>query len=503
LLFLRARSARITRQARWGWPDGYDWTSQNLTTTFGYGPDQQRWQKHTEEGQTTKDVYYARDAQGNVMAVYEFDGTDLIWAEQHLYGSTRLGILNLDEPLWPIDPDGDDNASTSTLGLKYYELTNHLGNVMAVLSDNVYQYYSGGNLIKLSDIINLRDYFPFGYEMHESAFNFGKYRYGFNGKEADYDDEFSALTHYDYGFRVYNPAIGRFLSVDPLTRDYASWTPYAFAMNRVIDGVDLDGLEHFMTTNGELIGKLGFSTEVMIVDEKDVAFAKSTLTHINNLEKDIHYFRKNPPLPHIDPVEQHDRLKESLLDVSTPLGMTHEELNTRAFMSTLKETENHGNGPLPYNAKHGFLNGKLNTFTDKSYEEAPEDYAMHPYEGEAGSTAAGAYQLLRPTFKSQLRTNPKVIDFGPNSQDYAVIGIFSTPGIDALDPIKAGDLQTAVQRLIKDKWGNTQFASLPGGGQEMKGFTMMDLKKMFQENIKKEISGQSNISVPKGELLKN
>jgi hypothetical protein len=32
--------------------------------------------------------------------------------------------------------------------------------------------------------------------------------------------------------------------VDPLTRDYPSWTPYAFAMNRVIDGVDLDGAEY-------------------------------------------------------------------------------------------------------------------------------------------------------------------------------------------------------------------------------------------------------------------
>ena len=47
----------------------------------------------------------------------------------------------------------------------------------------------------------------------------------------------------DYGFRLYNPAIGKFLSVNPLAPDYPSWTPYAFAMNRVIDGVDLDGLE--------------------------------------------------------------------------------------------------------------------------------------------------------------------------------------------------------------------------------------------------------------------
>ncbi|HMS30745.1 MAG TPA: hypothetical protein PKD32_12905 [Saprospiraceae bacterium] len=50
---------------------------------------------------------------------------------------------------------------------------------------------------------------------------------------------------------LYNPAIARFLSVDPLTSDYPSWTPYAFAMNRPIDGIDLDGLEYVNSTTGE------------------------------------------------------------------------------------------------------------------------------------------------------------------------------------------------------------------------------------------------------------
>ncbi len=71
-----------------------------------------------------------------------------------------------------------------------------------------------------------------------------KYRYGFNGKEKDEDGEFGSLTHYDYGFRIYNPGIGKFLSVDPLTSSYAMLTPYQFASNRPIDGIDLDGLEH-------------------------------------------------------------------------------------------------------------------------------------------------------------------------------------------------------------------------------------------------------------------
>ena len=43
--------------------------------------------------------------------------------------------------------------------------------------------------------------------------------------------------------RIYNPALGRFLSVDPLQRDYPELTTYQFASNTPIQAVDLDGLE--------------------------------------------------------------------------------------------------------------------------------------------------------------------------------------------------------------------------------------------------------------------
>lgn len=67
------------------------------------------------------------------------------------------------------------------------------------------------------------------------------HRFGFNGKEKD--PSISSLTQYDYGFRIYNPAIGRFLSVDPLTKDYPWFTPYQFTGNNPIKYIDLDGLE--------------------------------------------------------------------------------------------------------------------------------------------------------------------------------------------------------------------------------------------------------------------
>ncbi|MEI7596921.1 MAG: RHS repeat-associated core domain-containing protein [Bacteroidota bacterium] len=64
------------------------------------------------------------------------------------------------------------------------------------------------------------------------------YRYGFNGKEND-----GETGTQDYGFRIYNPAIAKFLSVDPLTAKYPELTPYQFASNTPIQSIDLDGLE--------------------------------------------------------------------------------------------------------------------------------------------------------------------------------------------------------------------------------------------------------------------
>ncbi|MCK6650352.1 MAG: hypothetical protein L6Q66_11915, partial [Bacteroidia bacterium] len=69
------------------------------------------------------------------------------------------------------------------------------------------------------------------------------YRYGFNGKESD-DEVKGSGNQQDYGMRIYDPRLGKFLSVDPLAASYSMLTPYQFACNSPIDGIDLDGLEH-------------------------------------------------------------------------------------------------------------------------------------------------------------------------------------------------------------------------------------------------------------------
>ncbi|MGK0367978.1 MAG: RHS repeat-associated protein [Thermoproteota archaeon] len=74
----------------------------------------------------------------------------------------------------------------------------------------------------------------------------GHYRFGFNGKEKDPQGLGGGGSTYDYGFRIYNSSIAKFLSIDPLSPNYPWYTPYQFAGNRPINSIDLDGLEELI-----------------------------------------------------------------------------------------------------------------------------------------------------------------------------------------------------------------------------------------------------------------
>ena len=68
------------------------------------------------------------------------------------------------------------------------------------------------------------------------------YRYGYQGQEKD-DEVKGEGNSVNYKYRMHDPRIGRFFAIDPLAPKYPHNSPYAFSENRVIDGVELEGLE--------------------------------------------------------------------------------------------------------------------------------------------------------------------------------------------------------------------------------------------------------------------
>ncbi|MCE2973785.1 MAG: RHS repeat-associated core domain-containing protein [Sediminibacterium sp.] len=87
----------------------------------------------------------------------------------------------------------------------------------------------------------MQDYYAFGMQMPGRKLS-GGYRYGFNGKENDNEVKGEG-NQQDYGWRIHDPRIGRFLSTDPISKDYPELTPYQYASNTPIQAIDLDGLE--------------------------------------------------------------------------------------------------------------------------------------------------------------------------------------------------------------------------------------------------------------------
>ncbi|WP_300600647.1 RHS repeat-associated core domain-containing protein [Niabella sp.] len=67
-----------------------------------------------------------------------------------------------------------------------------------------------------------------------------------------FDDDLG-LNYYSFKYRNHDPQIGRFIQIDPIAGDYPHNSTYAFSENRVINGVELEGLE-YMTYGYNLAG---------------------------------------------------------------------------------------------------------------------------------------------------------------------------------------------------------------------------------------------------------
>ena len=210
------------------------WKNGNVLSTFRYSATGQRQMKKTRNITD----YYIHDASGNVMCIYRVSKRDFKAVERPIYGAKRLGELKQQVDLTtPTNP----SIPPFTIGMRQYELTDHLGNVMATILDRR-QPYSAGNDTYMPYIVNTTDYYPFGYPISNRSPNIGGYRYFFNGQEGD-NEVFGEVSIHDYGFRIYDTRMARFWSVDPITKDFPMLSPFQFASNTPVWAIDMDGLE--------------------------------------------------------------------------------------------------------------------------------------------------------------------------------------------------------------------------------------------------------------------
>jgi RHS repeat-associated protein len=88
------------------------------------------------------------------------------------------------------------------------------------------------------------DYSGFGVQLDGRTANLSDYRYGFQGQEMD--DEIHGEGNYiNFKYRGYDPRVGRFSQIDPISFSFPWNSSYAFSENRVISAIELEGLQTF------------------------------------------------------------------------------------------------------------------------------------------------------------------------------------------------------------------------------------------------------------------
>jgi RHS repeat-associated protein len=213
-------------------------------------------------GATVKELLYIRDASGNEMATYSMSGDSLTWKSSSIYGSSRVGVYDANKLL---EVGGQSIAPTTTVhitrGLRKYELSNHLGNVLVVVSDKRTSVCDPNMQVTHyeADIVMAQDFHPFGSVMNGRSWSNENYRFGFNGKELQVE----LGDVYDYNARISDNRLGRWFSLDPIIN--SSWSGYTLLKNSPICMVDPSGETDFYNLDGNWIGTDGDKTNLSII----------------------------------------------------------------------------------------------------------------------------------------------------------------------------------------------------------------------------------------------
>ena len=190
---------------------------------------------------SSKSITFTYDATGRKLKKVTAGGSSAenytqYYADGLEYKSTTLEAIYHEE--------GRLTPKTSTTWQYEYYIRDHLGNTRLTFADkNGDNTISVTNLASTNEVLQENHYTPFGLElgyawMNDAALADSKYRFG--GKELNAD---FGLKLNDFGARWYDPAVGRWASVDALANhpNQVDKSPYAYAWNNPIRYDDPDG----------------------------------------------------------------------------------------------------------------------------------------------------------------------------------------------------------------------------------------------------------------------
>ena len=231
-------------------------------------------------------TYYVRDAQGNILSIYNLlpspngEEWQMVQQEVPLYGSSRVGTASPAQLAFGRNANQQDvliaapggNVFTRSLGNKAYEINDHLGNVRLTVSDTKLSNIANDTPQNYrADILSGMEYYPFGSLMAKRHFGGEGLRFGFQGQEMD-NEEKGLGDDIHFTFREYDSRVGRFMSIDPIIKKYPQYSPYSFSGNKLIAHKEWEGLEEVVT-----IIEKDNSTTIKLSDYKEFSKYKRAI----------------------------------------------------------------------------------------------------------------------------------------------------------------------------------------------------------------------------------
>ncbi len=172
--------------------------------------------------------WYVNAPDGSRLAQYKVKERQVHFSEASLYAGKRIGVYapNIKDTVL------DLRKNAVVRGLRSYELGNHIGDVISVVSDK--KSIHRGTAVSRAEVRSTKNYFPFGYPLPGKSIGDSAYSFAFQSMESDEDflaDDLSYTTEQ----RQYDARLCRWLSVDPMSASLAGLSPYqAFDNNPLL-----------------------------------------------------------------------------------------------------------------------------------------------------------------------------------------------------------------------------------------------------------------------------